>query len=145
MIFLNDIFQLFQAYKPALEKILSKKIHLSLIKGELNFLEKSKSEEYDRELVYHNVASTIDFFRDTEKLLFSIEIIKKVENIFKVLKPIEKQIIFDRYINHDYERTRGKLYKTLTFREIAKRYKIPTTTFFCTVKELNNKLKKLDF
>ena len=145
MIFLNDIFQLFQAYKPALEKILSKRVHLSLEKGEVSFIEKSKSEEYDREFVYHNVVATIDFFRDTEKLLFSIEIIKKVEKVLSILTPLEKKIVFDKYINHDYEKARGKLYKTLTYRVISKRYKIPTSTFFYTVKELNNKLKRLDF
>ncbi|WP_129408071.1 sigma factor-like helix-turn-helix DNA-binding protein [Marinitoga lauensis] len=53
----------------------------------------------------------------------ALVIIKVVEEWLELLTSHEKEVIFWRYINHDFERTLNKKmkYKTLSYAEIAKK------------------------
>ena len=136
----NYIVRELQRYKSYWQFILSKKVHLDFINGEIQVLIALPSGD----LVIFDKKS----LRTPEKLDQLIiekkrrmwNKIRRIEYWLKILPLRQREAIFWRIINHDFEPCNsveclGLKYKTLSYREIAKRMGLNEKTAWVYVQE----------
>ncbi|NUU96743.1 sigma factor-like helix-turn-helix DNA-binding protein [Marinitoga sp. 1138] len=127
----EDIILILQKYKPALQKIMGKQVNLDFYDDEIHVQEKFKSDEFGK--IKSFGALKVKDFNEMLKNGYSkdfvdaLVIIKVVEDWLKILTTHEKEVIFWRYINHDFERNK-KWFKTLSYFEIGEKMKLDKKT-----------------
>ncbi len=121
----KDVVWVLQRYKPAWAKILRRPIVLDFENGEIKVYESGGGVLFDKDIALNK----IDYRAlGLEELLPHLYVIKLVEEWFEELSEREREVLFWRYINHDYEMpdiadevNDGMRYKTLPYRFIAKK------------------------
>ena len=124
----KDIIEILQRYKSAWCKIFRKNVHLDFKEGEIQVYAEPAGTRYDKNIVLKQVN-----FRalGLEELLSELYIVKLVEEWMEQLTPREREALFWRYIQHDFEPAPveqeinwGLRYKTLPERVIAQKMSI---------------------
>lgn len=137
------IINILQRYKPSLQKIMERPIHLDWKQnkiqiegvtpgaiGELSGRGKPKD---------FNSMIKNGYSKD---LVNAIVVYSLVEDWMKILTDKEKEILFYKYIDHDFEKQKiSKLYKCLSFDEISKKVNISRKNCF---KHEQKALKKIE-
>lgn len=146
------IIRTLQLYKPSWQILLNKKIHLGFQDGEIQVLVGYPDEAWsvDKEVVHNfNFASPLlpsEFHKKVE----AWQTIKKVDTWMDLLNIQEREALFWRFINHDFElpslqqEMAGLYYKTLSEREIASKMKISRTKLRDLIDEAFNKIYKFE-
>jgi DNA-directed RNA polymerase sigma subunit (sigma70/sigma32) len=119
----REIEQMLQRYKPSLQKIMQRPLNLymanheiqieSFIPGGIDKPTTGKPKDFESMLKEGYSKELVD----------SIAIYSLVEEWMKILKSHEREVLFHRYINHDFE-IKGKRYKCLSLRETAQKMNI---------------------
>jgi len=134
----RDVIAALQMYKTAKRKLLGKDVHLVWREGGIDWSEASKPM-YRREPKLRT-AFMAELAKVKQKINFQEQQIqgfrvqyaagvlcKVVDEWLEQLQPIEAQVLFYFYINHDYERKYG-MFKGLSTQEIAKRLNVNART-----------------
>ena len=103
---------------------MGKRIVLDFKNGEIHIQEKFKNDEFKSAKSYGRLELK-DFSEQIdeglpEELIRSLKILDEVEKWLNLLTEQEKEVVFWRYINHDFEREKG-FYKTLSFEKIGEK------------------------
>jgi len=122
--------KLLQSYKTNLCKGLGYRVSLFLENGEICFEKSSGTGGIGNSFVPSDIIKAEEAFG----------VVVVVDKIFEKLDHFEKIVIFNRFINHDWERE-GEFYKTISRQELAKK-------FGCTQKDIfeieERSLRKLE-
>jgi len=123
----KDIIRWLQSYKGYLQGLLGHSIHLYFSKGEICWVKKEGATTFENILVDKSSGGLpllVDQYR-------SGIIVKMIDNWLRELDSVEREAIFWRYINHDFERPKSyfeemrhcemgqMLYKTLSYKKIS--------------------------
>lgn len=140
----EDIILILQKYKPALQKIMGKQVNLDFYDDEIHVQEKFKSDEFGK--IKSFGALKVKDFNEMLKngyskdFVDSLVIIKVVEDWLKILTTHEKEVIFWRYINHDFEKDK-KYYKTISYEKIGEKLNITKVGVYKLIKKALKKIK----
>jgi len=128
----KDIIEILQRYKSAWCKIFRRNVHLDFKEGEIQVYAEPAGTRYDKNIVLKQVN-----FRalGLEELLPELYIVKLVEEWLEQLSSREKEAVFWRYINHDFEPATVEQeinfhlrFKTLSEYKIAQKMQISRST-----------------
>lgn len=120
----EEVIEILQSYKGAAQVLFRSKVNLSFDRQtkEIQFEIPPAGEYYLKKVSCHQLGYRVP---KLESLIEPAALIKLVDTwIEKVLSPEEAEVLFWRFINHDFEREmydRMKKYVTLSYMEIARR------------------------
>lgn len=120
----EDVIRILQSYKACAQRVFRNKVNLAFSreKKEILFEIPAAGNFYSKKVAYYQLSYRV---LGLEELLKPVALIKLVDTwIEKVLSPEEAEVLFWRFINHDFEREmydRMKKYVTLSYMEIARR------------------------
>lgn len=141
----DDIISLLQAYKPAAMKVFRNKVNLFFDRQtkEIKFEIPCHGGYYLKKVIYYQLGYRV---LGLDELIVPVYILRLVDEwIERVLTPVEAEIVFHRFIDHDFEwdvdpRDWRLRYRTLDYREIAKRMNMDEVTVWRTCKRALNKI-----
>ncbi|MEM4546830.1 MAG: sigma factor-like helix-turn-helix DNA-binding protein [Nitrososphaerota archaeon] len=118
----DDVIRVLQMYKPAAQKVFRGKVNLFFDreKKEILFEISIGGGFYDKDIVYKKLSyKTLGL----EDLLPCVYTLRLVDGWIEELEPAEAEVLFWKYINHDFEKRTldSRFYEGLSFEEISER------------------------
>jgi hypothetical protein len=124
-----------------MQNVIGKSLHLSIQSKEIHITQKEAPIKYDDILVDRSISiNALNIDEAEEKIKRSLLLVRLVEGFVEMLTVCESEVVFHRYINHDFEKPKsfweqvaccenGKMkYKTLSYEKIANKMNIPKST-----------------
>lgn len=127
----DDVIDILQSYKPAAMKVFRNKVNLFFdpVDKEIKF-EIPSGGYYSKKVVYHQLSYRV---LKLEELIKPVYILRLVDEWIEMLTVKQAEVIFWRYINHDFEPVADETdwrirYKTLSSLEISKKLNLKRQT-----------------
>lgn len=137
----KDVISFLQQYKSAMQNIVGKSLHLSISQKEIHIIQKEAPIKYDDILVDRSISiNTLDLEGEEEKAKRALTLVRLVETLLSFLTCTEFEVVFHRYINHDFEKPKSfweetaccenskMKYKTISYEKIAHKLNMPKST-----------------